>query len=758
MSSEITKTTSLFNDEFPGSALRTSLWQPLAPGHEYKGMTWTASSTATYENGGGFPTVSNNTARFALKTWDGKAKDHAFLGTEAITKDAWNPTTGGLSFEATFKFSGDGTGNQAALNQGGMIIGFFSYDKNPTTDPNRLDFHTEIDIEVFTSNLKDPSLNQVSTNVFNGTKKLQIYDPVRKVFVNPPDGIAQDPLSYPAPLANSDFHTYKFEWFPSWIKFYVDGKHIRTVTNPDSLPVPERDQNVHLNLWGQDTGIGPAWGDWTGNAVGDRTLGPAQSGPGKTYYADFKSVNVDRLSSFLGTANAETLTGGSGNDGIDGRGGNDTLRGAAGDDTIMGGAGNDRIDGGAGSNTALFTGPRSRYTLTSTANGMTVTDKLASGDGTDTLTRIQFLGFSDQVIKAGNAASNVMRGTASNDAFHALDGDDILRGEGGNDTLHGGDGNDTIDGGSGYNLVSGGAGNDAFNFRPGSNALVDTLADMNGDEIAGFGVDDGLDIEGAMIERAGLDIVRTDDSAMFSVGGSTFEMTGNFSGGDFMTVARDGAADEHTTLTFVPFLPNLSEGAQVNPASINNIANEPFLFGDGSVGFSLELKSATSAYHNTLGVYEVAADGTIGDVRILFTDTLNVTGEARTVDLGTPADGARLAFFLIQNGGSIYGRLPDDLTFVKPGTTVPGNIGSDQAIVLHSAARGDLVAAQVFHSDMSFNPSSSASGSPQVLSGVAPGGVELLIGFEDQQIGLGDNDFQDVIIGIRTTIEDLLIV
>jgi hypothetical protein len=111
-----------------------------------------------------------------------------------------------------------------------------------------------------------------------------------------------------------------------------------------------------------------------------------------------------------------------------------------------------------------------------------------------------------------------------------------------------------------------------------------------------------------------------------------------------MTVARGAGDDAHTIVTFMPYLPSLSEGVRVNTASINGVANEPFLFGDGSVKFSLELKSAASAFDNTLGVYTVAADGTIGDVRILFTDTLNVAGAAGIVDLGTPGEGARLAF------------------------------------------------------------------------------------------------------------------
>lgn len=762
MTSTLTSVTNLLTDDFPGSALRTNLWQPLAPGHEFKGQTWTFSNTLPYTafngptdpSGGGFPTVSNNTARFALQTWDRSPNkppnEHAFLGTEALSVGAWNPISGGLSFEARFKFSGDGTGNLAALNQGGMIIGFFSYEQNPPTEPSRLDFHTEIDFEVFTSNFKNPALNQISTNVFNGARNLTIQDPVHNTNVV----IAYDPLSFPNnPLPNAEYHKYRFEWFPNWINFYIDDKLLRTVTNPDSLPDPSRDQRLHLNLWGQATNVGYAWGDWTGNPVGDRTLGPAlTAAAGKTYYADFQAVRVDRLASTFGTANADTLTGTAANDGMDGGAGDDTLAGGDGDDTIMGGAGNDAIAGDSGSDTALYAGARARYTVASTADKLTVTDTV-TGD-VDTLTNVEFLGFSDKVFKVGDQASNAMVGTEDNDAFEAVGGDDTLGGGAGDDTLIGGDGNDTIDGGTGNNTVSGGAGSDVFDFRLGATALHDTLPDLNRDAIAGFGSDDGLEIQGVLIGRAALNVANSGHAATVSVGGSSFELTGDFSGGDFMTVPRGIGPDENTLVTFVPFLPSLSEGVSVNSASINGVSNEPFLFGDGSVSFSVELKSATSAFHNTLGVYAVAADGTIGDAHILFSDTLNVAGPARTVNLGTPSDGARLAFFLIQDGFSAYGQLPNDLTFVTPGTNGRANVAVDDAVTLHSATLGDLVAVPVFHSDAVFNR---PLGTVQVLSGVASGGRELQMGFEDVSTVTGDSDFQDVVIGIRALNDDVLV-
>jgi hypothetical protein len=65
--------------------------------------------------------------------------------------------------------------------------------------------------------------------------------------------------------------------------------------------------------------------------------------------------------------------------------------------------------------------------------------------------------------------------------------------------------------------------------------------------------------------------------------------------------------------------------------------------------------------------------------------------------------------------------------------------------VLQSATLGALSGAVIFHSLSTLNPADAM----QVLSGVAPGGRELLIGFEDLPSATGDNDFQDIVIGIR---------
>ena len=52
-------------------------------------------------------------------------------------------------------------------------------------------------------------------------------------------------------------------------------------------------------------------------------------------------------------------------------------------------------------------------------------------------------------------------------------------------------------------------------------------------------------------------------------------------------------------VAFVNYLPSLAEGVSVNTASINGVADQSFLFGDGSVRFTLDLKSAVSAFANS---------------------------------------------------------------------------------------------------------------------------------------------------------------
>jgi len=76
-----------------------------------------------------------------------------------------------------------------------------------------------------------------------------------------------------------------------------------------------------------------------------------------------------------------------------------TLRGNAGDNVLEGRGGDDTIDGGAGNDTAVFSGTFSQYRITRTEETITVEDNQPKRDGSDTLTNIEILKFSDKEVK-----------------------------------------------------------------------------------------------------------------------------------------------------------------------------------------------------------------------------------------------------------------------------------------------------------------------------------------------------------------------
>ena len=97
---------------------------------------------------------------------------------------------------------------------------------------------------------------------------------------------------------------------------------------------------------------------------------------------------------------ADTLSGLGGDDTLKGGGGGDTLDGGAGNDWIDGGAGDDRIDGGSGDDAAGFFGAFASYTIQDLGDRITVTGP----DGTDTLTSIEELHFTDIALRVGTLA------------------------------------------------------------------------------------------------------------------------------------------------------------------------------------------------------------------------------------------------------------------------------------------------------------------------------------------------------------------
>lgn len=325
-------------------------------------------------------------------------------------------------------------------------------------------------------------------------------------------------------------------------------------------------------------------------------------------------------------------------------------------------------------------------------------------------------------------------------------GDDTLIGNDRDNHLSSGAGSDTIHTNGGDDIVSGGSGADTIYFGAGHDTLRDALADLNGDIVFDFG-QGAVDALGALLGRANL--AYTQHQATLSSGGSLVTLNGNFTDGEFLFSQRGSGADAHTDMAFVPYLPTLKEGVAVSPQAINGIAAQGFLTGDGSAHFTVDFRSAQSALANQLGWYKVSADGTIHDAHLLVGNTLDPAAVGRSFDLGAPANGERIGFFLIQGGFTPYGsNLPDDLSFVLPNGQA-ANVDFWQAPLLRSASLGQLNASPVFHSFAGLNP----DWAPQVLSGLQ-NGRDLVIGFEDVRFNGGDRDYQDVVIAVHFTPHD----
>lgn len=92
----------------------------------------------------------------------------------------------------------------------------------------------------------------------------------------------------------------------------------------------------------------------------------------------------------------DEITASKGNDSIEGFTGNDTIKALEGNDILKGEAGNDKLDGGSGIDTAVFSGTYKQYQVNLQSGS--VVDSVAGRDGTDTLTNIERLQFSDTTI------------------------------------------------------------------------------------------------------------------------------------------------------------------------------------------------------------------------------------------------------------------------------------------------------------------------------------------------------------------------
>jgi Ca2+-binding RTX toxin-like protein len=285
--------------------------------------------------------------------------------------------------------------------------------------------------------------------------------------------------------------------------------------------------------------------------------------------------------SLSGSAIADKVQGGDGNDSLSGNAGddslaggnqNDTLLGGLGNDSLTGEAGDDRLDGGEGSDTLAGGAGNDTYVL-----GVGDTLHEALDEGTDTvilqgLTSYRLGGNLENltstgalaVTLTGNALDNQLTGGAGNDRLDGLGGADTLRGGGGDDlyiidsaldlvTEAGGGGTDTVRTGlASYGLGTGLEtliGTAATGQSLGGNSAANLITGLGGadvldgaggaDTLRGGGGNDLyiLDKAGDIVEERvgqGRDTVRTDLSS-YTLAANVEELIGTRAGSQLLT-------------------------------------------------------------------------------------------------------------------------------------------------------------------------------------------------------------------------------
>lgn len=180
---------------------------------------------------------------------------------------------------------------------------------------------------------------------------------------------------------------YRFTSAPEVLQTLVDGGGIDTI----DLTGITRRSTVNLT-----PGTFSSIGQWS---AAEQLAAAKAANPGHDAYfnglfgasfaSDLYEWNDNVAIAF--SATIENVVGGAGAD---------TITGNSVANEIWGMSGNDTINGGAGNDTAGFRGAFSDYTLGAVGATFTVQDNTANRDGTDTLTSVEFLKFSDGLYDA----------------------------------------------------------------------------------------------------------------------------------------------------------------------------------------------------------------------------------------------------------------------------------------------------------------------------------------------------------------------
>ena len=253
------------------------------------------------------------------------------------------------------------------------------------------------------------------------------------------------------------------------------------------------------------------------------------------------------------STNADTLSGGDGNDMIFGGAGDDTLNGDAGDDMLVGGAGDDTSNGGAGDDTII-----------ADADDTTID----GGEDTDT---VSYAALEDGVTRTLNDdGGNTEAGGATITTVENIigsEGDDTLTGNGGANMIEGGEGGDTLVGGDGNDTLSYASSDDWVRVTLGNvgDETTTSRGHASGDDASGFENVTGSAYDDDLTGNNQANVLMGGDGDDELVGGEDADTLEGGAGADEMDggVARSDTNEAGDTLSYA----SSDAGVHVNLAT-----------------------------------------------------------------------------------------------------------------------------------------------------------------------------------------------
>ena len=361
--------------------------------------------------------------------------------------------------------------------------------------------------------------------------------------------------------------------------------------------------------------------------------------------ANFQNVDASAVSaavSIAGSAGANVITGGSGNDTIDGAGGVDVLATGAGNDTVSYYGTETSIDGGSGTNTLILR-------AATTVNLGNADQTTGDTPNVSNFQNLDASAVSSALTITGSSAANTMTGGSSDDTIDGAGGADVINAGAGNDTVTVRGSETSIDGGTSTDtlILTAGSSVTAVNFAV-SSGLDQTTGDSTA--VANFESLDASAVTTA-ISVAGLSLantIRTGSGNDTIDGGGGADIVTAGAGNDSVSyygseTSIDGGADTNTLV--------------LRAAGVINLGNADQSSGDSTMVTNFQNVDASA-----------------------LSSAASITGSsgANTITGGTGADtidGAGGADIIAAGGGN------DTVTYRGTETSIDGGTGTDMLVL-----------------------------------------------------------------------------